>query len=174
MSRSSLQVFQPKFCMHFSSPTCPAHLILTDLITLIKFGEVYKLCMKHYIYFLLHTYNQLSWLQNHKWTYSRVTYTRLCCIKRTLVATSESCPYSFISETHLTDNLWNYCWCSSWLHVILNMKIIVRCFNVNLSMSSEDLTIQTNWRTSLFGHSVQGRMYAHVDKMHISKSSQSL
>jgi hypothetical protein len=44
---SSFQVFQPKYCMHFSSvPSVlhvPPHLILRDLTTLIISGEAYKL-----------------------------------------------------------------------------------------------------------------------------------
>jgi len=32
----------PKFSIHFSFPSCPAHLILLDLITRIKYGEQYK------------------------------------------------------------------------------------------------------------------------------------
>jgi hypothetical protein len=43
---SSLQIFEPKFCVHFSyliRSTYPVHLVLLDLIILIMFGEVYKL-----------------------------------------------------------------------------------------------------------------------------------
>jgi hypothetical protein len=43
-----LQVFQPKYCMHFSSSSCMhaiyyTHLNLLDLMTQIIFGEAYKL-----------------------------------------------------------------------------------------------------------------------------------
>jgi hypothetical protein len=41
---SSHEFFQLKCCISFIHATCPTHLALIDLITIVKLGEEFELC----------------------------------------------------------------------------------------------------------------------------------